>query len=683
MTLPNPLLSFDALPDFPSVQAAHVVPAIEQLLRDAQAAREQVCSASHFGHVAPTWQGVAGVLDLALERLSRAWNVVGHLNAVADTPELRAAYNQALPDVTAFWTALGADERLYGVYKAMDPISLNAEQRRAREQALRNFVLGGAELTGPDKARYSTIQDRMAELGAKFSENALDATDGWSHLASAEDMVGVPADMLTATRQAAEAVGLVGHKLSLKAPCYLAIMMFASNRALRERMYRAWVTRGSDQAEGDLTQFDNAANMAEQIALRQEEAQLLGFANYAELSLATKMASTPQQVTHFLRDLARRARPFAETDLADARRHACEHLGLTDPQSWDWAYIGEKLKEARYSYSEQEVKQYFTAPKVVDGLFKIVERLFQVQIKSEVAPVWHEAAQVFRVERQGQLIAQFYLDQPARDGKRGGAWMDAARDRWLRPDTQQVQTPVAYLTCNFAAAVDGRPALLTHDDVVTLFHEFGHGLHLMLTQVNERDVGMSGVEWDAIELPSQFMENFCWEWDVLRDMTAHVDTGDQMPKALFDKMLAAKNYQSGLQTLRQVEFGLYDMGMHTDATLGHDLVAHARAVRAEVGVLSPPGYQRDNVFGHLFGSGGGYAAGYYSYKWAELLSADAYAAFEETALPDGSANPETGLHYWQEILAVGSARPAMDSFKAFRGREPTIDALLRHHGMAA
>ncbi len=673
----NPLLNFSALPDFAGIKPEHVSPAIDHLLVDAQAARESVCAS---GFVA-TWPAVAALLDVATERLSRAWGVVGHLNAVADTPELRAAYNEALPKVTAFWTELGADERLYAVYKAMDPASLNAEQARARTQALRNFVLGGAELQGEAKSRYSAIQDRMAELGAKFSENALDATDKWSLLVQTEELVGAPQDVLDATHNAAVAAGLDGHKLSLKMPCYLPIMQLCANRVLRERLYRATVTRASDQAQGDLALLDNSANMAEQVALRQEEAQLLGFANFAEVSLATKMAESPKQVTDFLRDLAKRARPHALTDLADLRSFAAEHLGVTDPQSWDWPFIGEKLKEARYSYSEQSVKQYFTAPKVIKGLFGIVEQLFNVRIKADTASVWHGAAQFYRVERNDQLIAQFYLDNPARDGKRGGAWMDTCRDRWVRPDTQALQTPVAYLTCNFADGVNGKPALLTHDDVITLFHEFGHGLHLMLTQVSERDVGMGAVEWDAIELPSQFMENFCWEWDVLRHMTAHVDTGDEMPKTLFDKMLAAKNFQSGLQTLRQIEFGLYDMGMHIDASKATDLVGHSRQVNAEVSVFTPPSYMRNNCFNHLFGSGGGYAAGYYSYKWAELLSADAYAAFEESALAGGAPNALTGMRFCKEILEVGSARPAMESFKAFRGREPTIDALLRHSGM--
>ena len=452
-------------------------------------------------------------------------------------------------------------------------------------------------------------------------------------------------------------------------------MQFAQSSALRERLYRAYVGRASDQG-GDSSK-DNTALISEILALRLEEAQLLGYKNFAEVSVATKMAKSPQQVTDFLRDLARRARPFAEKDLADLREFA-QGKALN---AWDVPFYGEQLKEARYAFSEQEVKQYFTAPKVLAGLFKIVETLFEVAIHKDTAPVWHPSVEFYRIERNGQLVGQFYLDQPARTGKRGGAWMDDVRARWLRPDTGALQTPVAHLVCNFADGVGGKPPLLTHDDVTTLFHEFGHGLHHMLTQVNERDVsGISGVEWDAVELPSQFMENFCWEWDVLKHMTAHVDTGEPLPRALFDKMLAAKNYQSGMQTLRQIEFSLFDMLLH-EQTAPVELMALLGQVRDEVAVLKPPAWSRTpHSFSHIFA--GGYAAGYYSYKWAELLSADAYAAFEETAGNNAGMNVDTGRKYRKAILEVGGSRPALESFKAFRGREPSIDALLRHQGMA-
>jgi len=418
------------------------------------------------------------------------------------------------------------------------------------------------------------------------------------------------------------------------------------------------------------------------LALRLEEAKLLGYRNFGELSVVPKMAESPEHVITFLRDLATKARPYAEKDLADLREYAAQQLNLPDPQAWDWPYVSEKLKEARYAFSEQEVKQYFTAPKVLAGLFKIVETLFDVTIHQDSAPVWHPSVEFYRIERAGSLVGQFYLDPSARSGKRGGAWMDDVRTRWLRPDTHQLQTPVAHLVCNFAEGVDGKPALLTHDDVTTLFHEFGHGLQHLLTQVNEHDVsGISGVEWDAVELPSQFMENFCWEWDVLRHMTAHVATGEPLPRTLFDKMLAAKNFQSGMQTLRQIEFSLFDMLLHTAHDPAQDLMPLLDQVRAEVSVLQPPTWSRTaHTFSHIFA--GGYAAGYYSYKWAEVLSADAYAAFEETAGQSGLPNVETGRKYRQAILEAGGSRPAIESFKAFRGRAPNLDALLRHQGMA-
>ena len=674
----NPLLDFQDLPLFDRITPDDVAPAVDALLAAANAALERV-TAPDFP---PDWNAIARELDVATERLGRAWGAVSHLNSVADTPALRAAYNEALPRVTEFWTRLSSDERLYAKYKAIDPATLNGEQRQALHNAVRNFVLSGAELQGAAKERFAQIQERQAELSQKFSENALDATDGYAYYASADEIAGLPADVAQAARAAAEADGQAGYKLTLKMPSYLPVMQFADHAALRERLYRAYVTRASDQAEGDARRFDNTALIQEILALRQEEARLLGYASFAEVSLVPKMAQSPTQVIAFLRDLARRARPYAERDVQDARTFAAEHLGISDPQAWDWPYISEKLKEARYAFSEQEVKQYFTAPKVLAGLFKIVETLFDVAIRPDTAPTWHPAVAFYRIERSGQLLGQFYLDQPARAGKRGGAWMDDVRTRWLRPDTGALQTPVAHLVCNFAEGVDGKPALLTHDDVITLFHEFGHGLHHMLTQVSERDVsGIGGVEWDAVELPSQFMENFCWEWDTLRHMTAHVETAEPLPRALYDKMIAAKNFQSGLATLRQIEFALFDMLLHTEHDPAQDVMPLLWRVREEVAVLQPPAFSRTpHTFSHIFA--GGYAAGYYSYKWAEVLSADAYAAFEETVRPDGTPDPATGRRYRETILEAGGSRPAMESFKAFRGREPTLDALLRHQGMA-
>ncbi|WP_284336554.1 M3 family metallopeptidase [Comamonas sp. NoAH] len=674
----NALLESSSLPLFDRITPADVGPAINTLIERAQAALETVTAPDFPAQ----WNAIAKVLDVATEKLGMQWSAVSHLSSVADSPELRAAYNEALPKITEFWTNLGADERLYAKYKAIDVNTLTPAQKKAHENSLRSFVLSGAELKGEARERFAKIQERSAELAQKFSENTLDATDHWAYYATEQELDGVPADIIQAAKAAAQADGKDGYKLTLKIPSYLPVMQFAHSSKLRETVYRAYVTRASDQAEGELSKYDNAAIIKEILALRQEEAELLGYKNFAEVSLVPKMADSPQQVIDFLRDLARRARPYAEKDAADLREFAAKELQISDPQPWDWTYISEKLKEARYSFSEQEVKQYFTAPKVLAGLFKIIENLFDVKIIKDEAAVWNKDVLFYRLERNGAVIGQFYLDQPARKGKRGGAWMDDVRSRWLRPDTGALQTPVAHMVCNFADGVDGKPALLTHDDVITLFHESGHALHHMLTQVNERDVsGINGVEWDAVELPSQFMENFCWEWEVLRHMTAHVDTGEPLPRALYEKMLAAKNFQAGMGTLRQVEFALFDMLLHAGAAKDGDYLALLQQVRDEVAVLPTTPYNRGtNTFSHIFA--GGYAAGYYSYKWAEVLSADAYAAFEETLSADGTASQTTAQKYLHNILEMGGSRSAMENFKAFRGREPQLDALLRHQGMS-
>ena len=672
----NPLLDFSSLPLFDRITPADVEPAIAQLLQQADAALHQVTQDDFPAE----WVRISHVLDTATEQLGRAWGAVSHLQSVADTPELRAAYNAQLPKVTEFWTRLGANEALYAKYKAIRPDSLNPEQSHARTLALRNFVLSGAELSGDAKERFAAIQERQAEISQLFSEHVLDATDAWSLTIAKDETAGIPDDVLETAHALAKAEGQTGYKLTLKMPCYLPVMQYAHSSTVREKMYRAYATRASDLSEH--AQFDNSALLIEILQLRQEEARLLGYDNHAQVSLTSKMAESPEHVVGFLRDLADRAKPYAVNDLAEMRQFAAEHLHLPDPQAWDWTFVGEKLKQARYAFSDLEVKAYFTAPKVLEGLFKIVETLFEVAIRQDSAPVWHPGVLFYRIERQGQLVGQFYLDPGARQGKRGGAWMDDVRARWLRPDTGHLQTPVAHLVCNFAEGINGQPPLLTHDDVITLFHECGHGLHHMLTQVNERDVsGISGVEWDAVELPSQFMENFCWEWSVLKHMTAHVDTGEPLPRALFDKMLAAKNFQSGLQTLRQIEFSLLDMYLHTLPAQNIQVLDVLQQVREEVAVMHPPAFNRmPHSFSHIFA--GGYAAGYYSYKWAEVLSADAYAAFEETSAADGQHSVETGRRYRRAILEAGGSRPAMASFKAFRGREPSLDALLRHQGMA-
>jgi oligopeptidase A len=680
----NPLLELDTLPAWDRIRPEHVTPAIDGLLAQANAALEKAVSEQ----VPAEYEALSAVLDTATERLGRAWGLVHHLHAVLDTPELRAAYTENLPRVTEFHTRLGADERVYAKYKAVlaapASASLSPARRKALDNAIRDFALSGAELQGEAKARFTQIQERQAELQRGFSEHVLDATDGFAHYASEAELDGVPADVIQPARAAAQAEGLEGCKLTLHFPCYFPVMQYARDRALREKLYTAYVTRASELGPPEL---DNGPLMRELLALRQEEARLLGKASFAEVSLVPKMAESPQQVIHFLRDLAQRARPAAERDLAELRAFARDELGIADLQAWDVPYASERLKEKCYAFSEQEVKPYFVQERVLDGLFRIVETLFEVRIRPDAAPVWHPSVRFYRIERPAasgdaaaELVGQFYLDPHARPGKRPGAWMDGSRERWARPDAG-LQTPVAHLVCNFAPPLEGRPALLTHDDVQTLFHEFGHGLHHLLTRVDDLGVsGISGVEWDAVELPSQFMENLCWEWEVLQRLSGHVDTGEALPRALFDRMLAAKNFHSGLQMLRQVEFALIDMRLHAEPGSEVRIAEVAAEVRAEVSVLPVPAFNRFlHSFSHIFA--GGYAAGYYSYKWAEVLSADAWSAFEEAAGRGSVLDVATGRRYRQSVLEAGGSRSAMESFRSFRGREPRIDALLRHQGL--
>ena len=683
----NPLLDFCGLPRFDAIAPEHVTPALDVLLADASAVIARL-----EAPMAPvTWDNFILPLENAAERLGRAWGIVNHLNSVADTPELRAAYNENQPRVTEFWTALSQNLALFDKYKALKASPefghFSSARQKIIDNALRDFRLGGAELPDEQKKQFADIQEDMAALGTRFSENVLDATNDFALFVEDEgELAGLPDDALQLARSAAERDGKPGYKFTLHFPSYYPLIQYADRRSLREQMYRAYVTKASEL--GAKPDWDNTQNIASLLRLRQDEAALLGYRNYAEVSLVSKMAQSLQQVIDFLEDLAARARPFAEKDMAELRAFAKEALGLDALEAWDIPYVSEKLREQRYAFSEQEVKQYFPEPQVTGGLFSTIETLFSVSILPDEAPVWHKDVKFFRIEREGRLIGQFYLDLYARNGKRSGAWMDDARGR--RVLAGKAQTPAAYLVCNFSEPVekDGqmRPALFTHDDVITLFHEFGHGLHHMLTQVDELSVsGISGVEWDAVELPSQFMENFCWEWDVLQQMTAHADTGVPLPRALFDKMLAAKNFQSGLQMLRQIEFSLTDMHLHGDydPSGGKPFSAVLDEVRARFSVVLPPPFNRFlHSFSHIFA--GGYAAGYYSYKWAEVLSADAYGAFEEAHAAGGSIlSADVGGKFLREILAVGGARPAMQSFVAFRGREPKIDALLRHNGMIA
>ncbi|RNF28313.1 oligopeptidase A [Massilia aurea] len=684
----NPLLDFSGLPRFDAIKPEHVTPAIEQLIADANAVVAQL--------EAPvddvTWDTLAP-LDDASERLGRAWGVVGHLNHVVDTPELRATYNENQPKVVEFSTAIGQNEALFAKYKQLRNgphwDSLNPVRQRIVENALRDFRLGGAELPEDKKPRFAEIQEQQSQLSTRYSENVLDATNDYKLLVENEDeLAGLPDDVIAAAKAAAERDGKGGWQFTLHFPSYFPVLQFADNRALREKIYRASATKASDAGImfTEVEKWDNSSNIVNLLKLRNEEARLLDYGSFADVSLVAKMAQSPQHVIEFLEDLARRARPYAEKDLAELREFARTELGIDELQSWDVTYASEKLREKRYAFSAQEVKEYFPEHKVVQGLFGVIRQLFEADVIPEDAPVWHPDVRFYRIERNGQLVGQFYLDPYARAGKAQGAWMNDARGRRLLSGGT-VQTPVAYLVCNFTppAMVDGvlQPSLFTHDEVTTLFHEFGHGLHHMLTEVEELSVaGISGVEWDAVELPSQFMENFCWEWDKLQQMTAHYKTGEPLPRALYDKMLAAKNFQSGMQTLRQVEFSLIDMHLHYDFDPhNQEVQSLVDDIRRNFAVITPPSFNRfQHSFSHIFA--GGYAAGYYSYKWAEVLSADAYAAFEE-AVEGGADLFETGRRFHREILAVGGSRPALESFKAFRGREPSIDALLRQSGMNA
>jgi oligopeptidase A len=672
----NPLLDFSGLPRFAAFRPEYVTPAIDSLI----AAARTVVDHAESETTPATWAEFVRPMEDATERLGRAWGMVGHLNGVADTPELRAVFNENLPKVTEFWTSLGQSAALFAKYKALrasaEYPTLSPAQQRIVEHALRDFRLGGAELVSPGRERYAAIQERQAALAQKFGENVLDATKAFTLDVTDESrLAGLPEDARGAARQEAERAGVPGWRFTLQFPSYFPVMQYGQDRALRESLYRAYVTRASELSDPAL---DNGPIIDETLALRTEEAALLGYPSFADVSLVSKMADSPAQVVTFLRDLAARAKPSAHRDMTELRSFAKERLGLDPLMSWDLSFAAERLKEERYAFSDTEVKQYFQLPRVLDGLFGLIERLFDVKLSPDAAETWHPDVRFFRIERAGALIGQFFLDMYARPTKRPGAWMDDARGRKMMD--AGLQTPIAYLTCNVQAPVGSQPALLSHDDVITLFHEFGHGLHHMLTRVDELGVsGISGVEWDAVELPSQFMENFCWEWDIVQAMTAHVDTGAALPRALFDRMLAARNFQSGMQTLRQVEFALFDMRLHAefgDTAGGRPVRELLDEVRREVAVVMPPEFNRfQNSFSHIFA--GGYAAGYYSYKWAEVLSADCYAAFEE----EGVFNEATGQRFLAEILSVGGSRPAIDSFRAFRGREPSLDALLRHNGM--
>ena len=670
----NVLLHLGEEPRFDQIKTEDIKPALQTAIAEA---REQIAAIKAQTHT--DWANTVEKLTDITERVGRIWSVVSHLNSVVDTPELRAVYNELMPEITIFFTEIGQDIELYNRFKIIKNSAefdtLSPAQQTKLNHDLRDFVLSGAELPPEQQAELAQLQTEGAQLGAKFAQNIQDATDAFGiYFDDAAPLAGIPEDSIAMFAAAAQSEGKTGYKIGLQIPHYLAVIQYADNRELREQIYRAYVTRASELS--DEGKFDNTANVEQTLANALKTAKLLGFKNYAELSLATKMADTPEQVLNFLHDLARRAKPFAEKDFAEIKAFARENLNIEDPQSWDLSYSAEKLRQAKYAFSETEVKKYFPISKVLAGLFAQIKKLYGIELAEKTVPVWHKDVRYFELKQDGQTIGGVYMDLYAREGKRGGAWMDGYKSRRRFADGT-LQLPTAYLVCNFTPPVGDKEARLSHDEIITLFHETGHGLHHLLTQVDEVGVsGINGVEWDAVELPSQFMENFVWEYDVLAQMSSHEETGAVLPKELFDKMHAAKNFQRGMFLVRQMEFALFDMEIYHQEDEGRlkEWLQILDKVRQEVAVTQPPAYNRFALsFSHIFA--GGYSAGYYSYAWAEVLSADAYAAFEES---DDVA--ETGRRFWEEILAVGGSRSAAESFKAFRGREPSLDALLRHSG---
>ncbi len=676
----NPLLANSKLPMFSQIKAEHIVPAIDRLLAEARSSVEQHLQATqHY-----TWENLIEPLENVEDKLNKAWSPVSHMNSVVNSDELRDAYNACLPKLSAYSTEMGQNEALFKAYRFIEGsdefASLDIAQQKIIRNALRDFKLSGIDLDDEKKQRYKDISLELSALASNYEENLLDATNAWSKLIrDKQDLVGLPESALAQARQTAESHNEDGWMITLQFPSYISVMTYADNRELRREHYEAFATRASDQGP-HAGQWDNSENMEKILALRYEKARLLGFNNYAELSLATKMAEKPDDVTHFLEDLADRSWRDARKDLAELREFA-KHYGVHDLQSWDMAYFSEKMRQHFYQLSQEEVKTYFPITRVLPGLFAIVEKLYGLQI-TEISDFdsWHPDVRFFQIHDQtGQLRGQFYLDLYARAKKRGGAWMDDCVSR--KKSDGAVQTPVAYLTCNFTPPTGDTPALLTHDEVTTLFHEFGHGLHHMLTRIDHLGVsGISGVEWDAVELPSQFMENWCWEQEALALMSGHYQTDEKLPEALFNKMIAAKNFQAGMIMVRQLEFSLFDFRIHRDydPEKGGRIYEILEQVREQVAVVRPPKFNRfAHSFSHIFA--GGYAAGYYSYKWAEVLSSDAFSLFEEKGIFD----QETGKAFLTNILEKGGSQNAMELFINFRGRKPTIDALLRHNGIAA
>ena len=678
MSATNPLLQPYDLPPFSEIRAEHVLPAIEEILADNRKAIADILEKQSKN---PTWAGLVLAMDELNDRLGAAWSPVSHLNAVCNSKELREAYEACLPALSAYSTELGQNRALFEAYQALvnspQAAGFDVAQKTILEHALRDFRLSGIDLPADKQQRYAEVQSKLSELGSRFSNQLLDATQAWTkHVTDETALAGLTDSAKAQMAAAAQAKGLDGWLISLEFPSYYAVMTYAEDRALREEVYAAYCTRASDQGP-NAGQFDNGPVMREILDLRQELAELLGFANFAELSLATKMAESSDQVLSFLRDLAKRSKPFAAQDLQQLKAYAAEQ-GCPDLSSWDSGYYGEKLREQRYSVSQETLRAYFPIDKVLSGLFAIVQRLYGIEIAEQKGfDTWHPDVRLFEIKENGQHVGRFFFDLYARANKRGGAWMDGARDRRRTADGK-LQSPVANLVCNFTPAAPGKPALLTHDEVTTLFHEFGHGLHHLLTRIEHAGVsGINGVAWDAVELPSQFMENWCWEPEGLALISGHYESGEPLPKDLLDKMLAAKNFQSGLMMVRQLEFSLFDFELHARHGDGRSVLEVLEGVRDEVSVMRPPAYNRfPNSFAHIFA--GGYAAGYYSYKWAEVLSADAFSRFEE----EGVLNAETGRAFREAILARGGSQAPMLLFVDFRGREPSIDALLRHSGLS-
>jgi len=672
----NPLIDYPELPPFSKIQPEHVLPAVEQLVADGRARIQQVLADGNFDYA-----HLVQALDEEDDRLGKAFGPAGHLNAVAQNEALRNAYNSCLPLLSEYGTEVGQNAQLCAAYQTLRDSdewnSLSEAQQKDIDNTLRDFRLSGVDLPDAKKAQYMANSKRLSELTSQFSDNTLDATQAWTMLVTDEaELEGLPDSAKAGAADRAKAADKEGWLLTLDAPVFIAVMSHCKNAELRKEMYVAWTTKASDQGP-HAGQFDNAAIMDEILKLRHEQAQLLGFANFGEESLATKMARDVNEVIRFLEDLARRAKPQAERELAELRAFAAEQ-GADQLEPWDIGFWSERLREARYSISEEELRPWFPADTVINGMFAVVGKLFGIQFRQrDDVDTWHEDVRFYElVDDDGSVRAAFYLDMYARTGKRGGAWMDDARIRRRRADGS-LQTPVAYLTCNFAPPAGGKPGLLTHDEVVTLFHEFGHGLHHMLTEQDVSGIsGINGVAWDAVELPSQFLENWCWTEEGIALISGHYETGEPLPKEKLEKMLAAKNFQGAMQMVRQLEFSLFDMRIHAEYQQGMDIYQVLKEVREQVAVIQPPAFNRfPNSFGHIFA--GGYAAGYYSYKWAEVLSADAYSRFEE----EGEFNEDTGRSFRSEILAKGGSREPMELFKAFRGREPSVEPLLRHCGI--